>query len=67
MTGYSLMITGAGLTYPIDEKTTASCEDFSFGDGVTYIPYAKKDVFSLLSLASVPFAAGSLSVDGVSR
>ena len=52
------MITGAGLTYPIDEKTTASCEDFSFEDGVTYIPYAKKEVFSLLSLAGVSRRAG---------
>jgi hypothetical protein len=59
------MITGQGLTYQLDEKKTESCEDFSFPGGVTYIPYAKKDVFSLLSLASVPFTAGSLSVDDV--
>src|SRR5574344_584296 len=28
-------------------------------------PYAQKDVFSALSLSSVPFASGSLSVDGI--
>jgi len=59
------MITGQGLTYPLDEKVAAPCEDFSFRSGVTYISYTKKDVFSVLSLSSVPFASGSLSVDGV--
>jgi hypothetical protein len=47
------MITGQGLTYQLDEKKTESCEDFSFQGGVVYIPYAKKDVFSALSLSSV--------------
>ena len=59
------MITGQGLTYQVDEKKTESCEDFSFPGGVSYIPYAKKDVFSALSLSSVPFASGSLSVDDI--
>ena len=59
------MITGSGLTYQVDEKKTESCEDFSFQGGVVYIPYAKKDVFSALSLSSVPFVSGSLSIDGV--
>jgi hypothetical protein len=49
----------------VDEKKTESCEDFSFEGGVTYIPYAKKDIFSALSLSSVPFVSGSLSIDGV--
>jgi hypothetical protein len=59
------MITGQALTYQLDEKTTIPCEDFSFQGGVTYIPYVKKDVFSALSLSSVPFVSGSLSIDGV--
>jgi len=49
------MITGQGLAYQVDEKKTESCEDFSFQGDVTYIPYTKKDIFSALSLSSVPF------------
>jgi hypothetical protein len=59
------MITGQGLTYQLEDQKTASCEDFSFQAGVTYIPYAKKEVFSFLSLANAPFTGGSLSVDDV--
>ena len=32
------MITGQGLTYPLEDQKTASCEDFSFEAGITYIP-----------------------------
>ena len=53
------MITGQALTYQLDEKTTIPCEDFSFEGGVTYIPSAKKDIFSALSLSSVPFVSAS--------
>jgi hypothetical protein len=59
------MITGQGLTDPLEEEETASCEDFSSEAGIAYILYAQKDVFSALSLSSVPFASGSLSVDDI--
>lgn len=59
------MITGQGLTYQVDEKKTESCEDFSFKGGVRYLSYSQKDIFQALALSSIPFASGSLSVDGV--
>lgn len=59
------MIIGQGLTYLLEDQKTTSCNDFSFNSGVIYIPYAKKDIFSLLSLDDTTLTAGSLSVDDV--
>jgi hypothetical protein len=59
------MITGQGLTYRIEYQKTTSCEDFSFKGGAIYIPYSKKNIFSLLSLEDSSFTVGSLSIDDV--
>jgi hypothetical protein len=59
------MIVGQGLTYQLNDGVTITCEDFSYGEGIIYLPYSKKDIFSFLSLSGISLVSGSLSVDNI--
>lgn len=63
---YKVMITGENIVYQIDDKTSASCENFSFSHGVNYLNYQKKDIYDILSFSYSSLKEGSLVVDGVS-
>jgi hypothetical protein len=57
------MIKGQSLTYLSKKQEIVSCEDFCYLDGVTYLPYRLKAIFTVLSLP--PFVNGYLSVNDV--
>jgi hypothetical protein len=59
------MITGESITYQTDKEASKPCEEFSFKGGIHYLSYCQEDIFSVLSLSSVPFLEGTLTIDDV--